>query len=316
MDKPFLKLKEDTSRAKALKTYFRHQWYMIHNVKKNMLSLTTGGSGDGKSWSTIIHNYFLDPRFNLDKIIFNEHNFYKALDNVKYVGEFVMWDEAGVGIPAKEWYKVSNKAIGKTLQIFRADTRIGLTFTTQDMSFIDSQSRKLLNYFFMMEERTKPDHSKMWIRKILVNRAIGKMYMPYPRLRIDGLTYRFKNMTFNIDEIRKDKDLDALLTDYDKRSKPIKRKLREEQQKLVNQWAESEQQKLVDSANTKIDLLTQIRNKVIHNPQPYINARGSIDVDLIRSIEGITNNDAVTVKKIIDKALMEVPISQASSEQV
>ena len=278
-----------------------------------MLSLTTGGSGDGKSWSTIIHNYFLDPQFSMDKIVYDERKFYDALSNVKYVGEFVMWDEAGVGIPSKEWYKVSNKAIGKTLQTFRADTRIGLTFTTQDMSFIDSQSRKLLNYFFMMEERTSPKQSKMWCRKILVNRAIGKMYMPYPRLRVDGQTYRFKNITFNIDQFRKIPDLAALLDEYDGKSKQIKKKMRETQQKIVNNWREQEEEKLMESVSNKIDKLTQVKNKIINCPEPYLNARGSLDIDLICAVEGIGRNDASTVKKIIDKELLTVPTSQASS---
>jgi len=96
-------------------TYFKHLWYTIHNVKKNFLGLTTGGSGDGKSWGSIIHAYFLDPRFDIDKIVYTDTQFYNALDRIKYVGEFIIWDEAGIGIPAKEWYKISNKAIGKVL---------------------------------------------------------------------------------------------------------------------------------------------------------------------------------------------------------
>jgi hypothetical protein len=181
------------------------------------------------------------------------------------------------------------------------------------MSFIDSQSRKLLNYFFMMQERTSPRSSTMWCRKILVNRAIGKMYMPYPRLRLEGQTYRFKNVTFNIDEFRKIPDLAALLDEYDGKSKQIKKKMRETQQKIVMNWRDQEEEKLMENVSNKIDKLTQVKNKIIGYPEPYINAKGNLDIDLICAVEGINRNDASTVKKIIDKELMTVPTSQASS---
>lgn len=268
-----------------------------------MISLTAGGSGDGKSWATIMHNYFLDPTFNLDKIVWNESQFYNALDNIKYVGEFIMWDEAGIGIPSKEWYSVSNRAIGKTLQIFRADRRIGLTFTTQDLSFIDSQSRKLLNYFFMMEKRTSPDHSKMWVREVMVNRYLGKMYMPYPRLKVDGYKYRFKYIGFDMEQIRKIPDLSAMLDEYDKKSRPIKKKLRIEQKMMVEKYKSEKEKKAIESATSKLDAMLQVRDKIISAPQQYLNVAGYFDVDLIRAVEGISRNDAISIKKLLDVEL-------------
>jgi hypothetical protein len=255
------------------------------------------------SWATIIHNYFLDPTFNLDKVVWNESQFYNALDNIKYVGEFVMWDEAGIGIPSKEWWSVSNRAIGKTLQIFRADRRIGLTFTTQDLSFIDSQSRKLLNYFFMMDKRTSPDYSKMWVREIMVNRYLGKMYMPYPRLKVDGIKYRFKSIGFDINQIRKIPDLESMLDEYDKKSRPVKKKLRIEHKMLIEKYKSDAEKKAEEKAMTKFDILTKLRDKIMNLPEPYLNAAGYLDTNIISTVEGISMNDAISVKKLCDKEL-------------
>ena len=301
IEKPFTKIQNP-----ALRAYFRHQWYMIHNVKKNMLSLTTGGSGDGKSWATIVHNYYLDPTFNVDKIVYNERQFYNALDNITRVGEFILWDEAGVGIPAKEWYAISNKAIGKTLQVFRANKRVGLTFTTQDMSFIDSQSRKLLNYFFMMENRKQEHYSTMWVREIMVNRFIGKLYMPYPRILVNGKKYRFKNIKWDRDAIMKDKDLAELLHQYDKKSKPIKQKLTKDFQESVEKWRDKEQEKAI----SKLDKFTILKDKIKNDLNTYCDHTGYISINLISMHENVSDKVARTVKTIIEKELLSVKNNQ------
>lgn len=297
--KPFEILKD-----KATRGYFKHQWFNIHNLKKNMLSLTTGGAGDGKSWATMIHNYFIDPRFNLDKVVWNENQFYDALGNIKYVGEFIMWDEAGIGIPAKEWYSIINRTIGKTLQTLRADVRAGITFTTHDMSFIDSQSRKLLNYFFQMQKRTSPNESTMYMREIMTNRMTGKILMPYPRLRIGAERYRLKYLTFNVEQIRKIPDLYDMLTEYDKKSRPIKKKLRLRQKSLLEKAQDQQQEKDNEKVDNKLQQILSIKTKILAAPSKYLTAGGTFDADLIMLNENISKTHAIVIKKMIDRELM------------
>lgn len=297
MKRPFEILKKDSPQYHL----YRHQWYTMHNVKKNMIGLNTGGSGDGKSWASIIYAYMVDPRFTIDKIVHSDTQFYNALSEVKRVGEFIIWDEAGVGIPAKEWYRISNKAIGKTLQVFRGSSRIGLLFTTQDMSFIDSQSRKLLNYFFMMSERNTPDQSKMYVRKIMVNRAIGKMYMPYPRIRINGHNARLKYVTYDAKDIAKLKDLNSMLRDYDKESKHWKRKLVKKQQTISEQYLIDQEEKHKKKVMTKGELLEQHVKEIVKDTSKYLTDTGKFDTDLIRVHRGLGTNDANTVKKMLLK---------------
>jgi hypothetical protein len=297
--KPFEIIKD-----RAMRGYFKHQWFNIHNLKKNMLSLTTGGAGDGKSWATMIHNYFVDPRFNLDKVVWNENQFYDALGNIKYVGEFIMWDEAGIGIPVKEWYSIINRTIGKTLQTLRADVRGGVTFTTHDMSFIDSQSRKLLNYFFQMQKRTSVNESTMYMREIMTNRMTGKILMPYPRLRIGSERYRLKYLTFNVDQIRKIPDLYDMLTEYDKKSRPIKKSLRLHQKSLLEKAQDQAQDKENEKVDSKLHQIIAIKTKILAAPSIYLTANGTFDADLIMLNENISKTHAIVIKKMIDRELM------------
>jgi hypothetical protein len=300
LDKPFKILHKN----KAAYGYFKHQWFVMHNLKKNMLSLTTGGAGDGKSWATIIHNYFIDPRFTLDKIVWNENQFYDALGNIKYIGEFILWDEAGLGIPAKEWYSIINRTIGKTLQILRADVRGGVTFTTHDLSFIDSQSRKLLNYFFQMQKRTSPNESTMYMREIMTNRMTGKILMPYPRLRIGSERYRLKYLTFSLNNIRKIPDLYNMLTEYDKKAAPVKRKMRLKQKTLLDKAMDQKEAQENEKVDNKLQQLLNIKAKILANPSTYLTVGGTFDADLIAVQENISKTHATVIKKMIDKELI------------
>jgi len=108
----------------------------------------------------------------------------------------IVFDEAGVGMPAREWFSISNKMIGYILQTFRHQN-LGVIFTTPDFSFIDVQARKLFHSYFetSMIDRQKNCAVLKWMN-ISVSPRYGKIYFIYPVIQQDY--HRMKLKRINI----------------------------------------------------------------------------------------------------------------------
>jgi hypothetical protein len=94
----------------------------------------------------------------------------------------IVSDEAGLGMPAREWQSLFNKAIGYVLQSFRY-RNLGLLITTPDASFIDAQARRLVHvYFECMGVQHGPDVVLAKPFFVEYNGRTGQTYMKYPRV--------------------------------------------------------------------------------------------------------------------------------------
>jgi len=112
--------------------------------RKNALVSIFGEPGSGKSLSAITLAKLIDDDFSLDFLVFSPEDFLKVLDQAER-GDVVIFDEAGVGLPAREWQSLQNKLLGYVLQTFRYQN-ICVIFTTPHVSYIDKQVRHLVNY--------------------------------------------------------------------------------------------------------------------------------------------------------------------------
>jgi hypothetical protein len=133
----------------------------IHNrlfkLNKNWLGVVCGGTGSGKSYSAIKLAEEIDPNFNIDQIVFSGEEFLEILTSKKLKrGSCIIWDEAGVGIPKREWYTISNKMINYVLQTFRYEN-LAVIFTVPTLKFIDSNSQKLFHCYI---ETMRIEHEK------------------------------------------------------------------------------------------------------------------------------------------------------------
>jgi len=154
-----------------------------------------GGTGLGKSWGAGRECEIIDPNF-INNI--KEHGiksvvaFGKAQDYLKMIdtgiedrilkrGSMCMFDEAGVGVPAREWYKEQNKDFSYVSQTFRS-SNIGTIFTTPDISFIDSQPRKLF-HDYQKAIKVLLDKKMVKVQPFIMenNPRMGKIYYKYPR---------------------------------------------------------------------------------------------------------------------------------------
>ena len=118
------------------------------NQGDNFFGIITGKTRSGKSLSAIRICKEIDPDFDETHVVFSAREFMELLHSGKLKqGSMVIWDEAGIGIATREWYSLLNKSINYVLQTW-GHRSIGLLITVPDFSFIDSQTRKLINMRF------------------------------------------------------------------------------------------------------------------------------------------------------------------------
>lgn len=190
---------------------------------QNFVMLFVGQTGTGKSYAGMSLGEHLDPGFDIDRIVFTADEFINILNNDDSLvkGSVIMWDEAGVGMPAREWYSISNKVISYVVQTFRVRGYI-LIMTTPSLKYIDSQIRSL---FHGIAETMDPSMSGGifgWAKymHLVHDPREGKTFMRYPviydeynrEVKIKGPTPGSGNILFP-------KPSEELVSDYEVKKK-------------------------------------------------------------------------------------------------
>ena len=147
---------------------------------KNWLAIFVGGTGSGKSYSSL----FIADKFSLRgfipkyHLVFTAEEFIEKLNNPIHIkkGDIIIFDEAGVGMSAREWQSIQNRILGAILQTFR-HMNVGVIFTVPVIKFIDSQARPLFHHIFEtlnIDERTNICHCK--VHEFQYNNQTDKIY--------------------------------------------------------------------------------------------------------------------------------------------
>jgi len=155
--------------------------YRIIRRNRNLLIIICGQTGSGKSFCALVIAKLINPKFNVKiHVVFTVEQFMELLNSGKLKkGDVVVWDEAGIGIPAREWYTISNKAINYVLQTFR-HLNLCIIFTVPSFDYIDKQTRLLFHVYI---ETVRIDYKEeVVIVKIFENTFSpreGKEYRKY-----------------------------------------------------------------------------------------------------------------------------------------
>ena len=150
---------------------------------KNWLAAFCGATGSGKSYASISIAAAVDPSFTVkNRLVFTAKQFMALLNSgTLEKGCAVIFDEAGVGIPARDWYSVQNKLISYIMQTFRTDN-LAVLFTMPSFDFIDVNARKLFHHYF---ETMAIDYgrrkARLKLQEISYNPLVGKLYRKYLR---------------------------------------------------------------------------------------------------------------------------------------
>ena len=165
---------------------------------KNWLSIICGETGSGKSFLGMDIASQIDPTFSIERVVFDGESLMKLLNSgTLKSGDAIIFDEAGVGMPAREWHSVSNKAIGYILQTFR-HKNLAVIFTTPALSFVDSQARKLFHAYIepiKINYQAKTVTVK-WLN-MSYNSRFDKTYFKYPVLSDGDQAVRYSRLRFH-----------------------------------------------------------------------------------------------------------------------
>ena len=150
---------------------------------KNALLAVVGETGSGKSYSALRLAELIDDDFNVSgKVCFRPIEFVKAVQRARK-GAAIVFDEAGVGIPAREWWSIQNRLLDYVIQTFRFKN-LCVIFTMPNLNFIDEHARLLFHY--VLETQFIDYEAESVVLKpfkIMSYSRAKKTYLVYPRLK-------------------------------------------------------------------------------------------------------------------------------------
>jgi ABC-type dipeptide/oligopeptide/nickel transport system ATPase component len=230
----------------------------LHNQNKNFLMIICGATGSGKSYSALRLAELIDPEFTIDNLVFSVEDFMSLLTSGKLKkGNVIVFDEAGVGIPAREWFSLSNKAINYVFQTFRHEN-LCVIFTCPSFDFIDSQTRKLFHaYLETLAIDFKREQVICKYMEIEYNPRYGKEYFKYPRAKLG-------NQSVVLNRIRINKPSQHLIEAYEQKKKHFTSALKQDVLKDIKFAKLKEEVKKV-----KIDP-TELAKQVLANSDKYV----------------------------------------------
>lgn len=260
---------------------------------KNALICFSGATGSGKSYAALAEAEALDPDFTTDRVVFNLDDFMKLINagNLKK-GSVILLDELGVLAPSREWYSLSNKVFNYVLQTFRSDNLI-VMFCVPDLSFVDSQSRKLFHYL-LQPIRINRDKgiNTCKIFQIQPNVRTGEVYYKYPR-------YLEGEETVTVTEVEFRKPSTKLRNAYEEKKENFKRKL------YATIMTDLETSR-VKAERSKVQNKEQIVSTIMQNPKYFEKTYGGrtyIDAGLIRTTFNVGKDASSAIKSMVERLL-------------
>jgi len=248
--------------------YLTSIYQQVRRLKYNYIGSAVGRPRAGKSVDVTFSLTMLDPTFwecFEDRVVYNAQDYMRAnikLMKQRIIGGGINWDEAGVGIPARLWYEQSNRAINFTSQVMGVFRPITF-FTTQDLTFIDSQQRKLINALWEVTRSTN-DYSIVKVFELQIDRKRGKIYYKYPNfITKDGIHMKLSR---GIKLMRPCKEF---MKRYEDHSKPFK-------EMIMNQMAQRTDDIEAGRMGKREYSVNEIMQAIIDNPTIYEAAKSEV----------------------------------------
>ncbi|MFB6200345.1 MAG: ATP-binding protein [Candidatus Nanohaloarchaea archaeon] len=243
----------------------KHSNPLIQNVQKrlwkqnkNWLSIITGPTGSGKSWSALSLAEKIDPDFNADKVVLRPEKFLENVAERNWgQGDVVIFDEAGAGMNAKAHMTKKNRIIDQVLQTFRRQN-IAVIFTVPSKANVDKSVRRLLHTYIetkTIDYENERNHLK-WL-DMDYNQKTDKIYYKYPKRRDENGAVR------KIKTVKMGKPSEDLIEAYEeKRTRFQDRKNKEFYDQLQEKMKDQNQDK--DKGKTKEE---KIKEYIKENPE-------------------------------------------------
>lgn len=232
-------------------SYIRHR---IVDQHKNFIIVVCGETGSGKSWTTLRIAELLDPNFTIDKVSFTPTNFVDNLADPKnkYPLSTLIFEESGVGLDNRNFYKDVNKFLVYIFQTFRLDQQIVL-LNLPDFLGLDSKVRRLVHCMLLNPEINYQKNQSYWQPYFVKqDHRRGKVYHTFMRYVNGPMVTPLKCVPFKPPS-------EALIKAYEAKAQEfkhglqdeIKRKLRVTEGSYLSEGGMTDKQKeIYDMAKT------------------------------------------------------------------
>ena len=266
---------------------------LLHN-NENWLCVVCGDTGSGKSYSALrLAEKICPKRFNINNVVFSAEEFMSVLNSGKLrKGDVIVWDEAGVGLPAKEWYDLINKMITYIMQTFRRDN-LAVIFTVPAMSLVTSDVRKLFHaYIETVSKNKRKGYVVTKFMNIERNPRTDKLYFKYLHKIEEGMSKKITSTRFFLPSSK----------EFIKRYEEKKAVFSETLKKDVE--SELKLQKIEKLKKKSLFSIEEIVQEVKKYPERYIKTyqnREYVDPHLIMVDFNIGRTKATQIKSIIER---------------
>lgn len=184
--------------------------------------ICTGLPGTGKSYCALRLLEVIDDDFSVDNVVVGDCMGFvgllkKAIDGKFPNGSAILFDEAGLGLAARDWSRKQNKLMATCFQLIRKQGLL-ITFTVPNWSQIDINNRRLANYWMSavgLNRKLKRSYFKLW--KLRYDEYISKIYRYNLKEKGRDITQWEFALPQRVDlkeyEARKDKTIKNLLSE-------------------------------------------------------------------------------------------------------
>lgn len=287
------------------KIILHHAWKRMNIKNEHFMCAIVGREGKAKSHTAIKIASGVDPTFDADRIFFEPDDVLRAFDDDELgKGQMLVLDEAGAGMGNRTWYERDQILTNQALQTVRNEN-MGLLWTLPRLTELDSQTRGRLHAFIEMTrkypEAEQPYAVGKWKNIDPTRDERDKLYKEYPRIRIDGVKQKIKEVAFTPPD-------PEIVEAYEPRKNEWKSGLIAEALEAATDEIDE------DAAGTPKEIAQEIAEEdtidvvVSENGTtgaPYINK------DLIRLEYDISHSDARAVKSLLEQTFSESELEEA-----
>ena len=290
------KTKEMNAEGVLAKKYLQGIYNSIHSSNFCHLSMSVGRHRAGKSLFAVLMGCLLDSTFQKNferRVVYDPRSFMKALEHAKnnnQKGAVIIWDEAGFGLPSREWYDISNKSISMALQVFGYINPI-IFFVSPNITFIDPQARRLLQTIYELN-RFSNDYATVRPYNIRLNQRSGKEYYKQPRII-------YNHEHFILRRIKVGLPPDEIIKRYNAHSHPWKDKVLKSMKSRTRE---------LGGDNYAPQTYAEIKEKLGNEWKAYQGSRSrpgnpQLDLDLIRVDFALNRGLAKRLKRDIEEEI-------------
>lgn len=240
--------------------------------------VVVGYPGVGKSSTGLALAEAVDETFTVDRVAFKPTEFFEIARNIER-GQAIMFDEAGIGLHAREWQTTTNIIFSKLTQVYRF-LNVFVAFTVPDITYIDSHARNEMKAILELtykdiQEQVVVGH--WWVVKR--NRAFG--FTDYEKLKIYD-----EGDPIEIDPVKFPRPSKQLWKAYKKKSETYKRNIIDELYDELQKLEEGVSGSSIDGRTLK-RLINQ--EKALIKAYEYMNKELGLSDRQIAGIMGVSN---------------------------